>query len=315
MAVRLLFLLFVVILVAFSYISLLNDQHVPFYYSATRQIEITRQPAGDPRLLPRGGDGHPGDAGQGRDRGVAELAGAPGEAAPGRRAGTGGQGGGTGAAGNAPGGGQGADAQPCRQPGRPGGARAPRDRAGGARQSPRGGESPHPDEADRSVGPLGVLPAGGPVSGDERPRGRAGDAEGRRGDGRGESPRLGGDPGHPPGARRDGPGVQRAEETHEASGEGRFPRRAGDVPLPPVREGPCPPRAGEGGRRRAAAPGRDQGRPVLLRGLRRPLRAPSDARASTMRRRPSCRGSARRAIPSSSSSSRTSAWRRSAPRR
>src|SRR5512140_1224131 len=41
MAVRLLFLLFVVILVAFSYISLLNGQHVPFYYSATRQIDIS----------------------------------------------------------------------------------------------------------------------------------------------------------------------------------------------------------------------------------------------------------------------------------
>ena len=41
MAVRLLFLLFVVILVAFSYISLYNDQHVPFHYTDTRQIEIT----------------------------------------------------------------------------------------------------------------------------------------------------------------------------------------------------------------------------------------------------------------------------------
>ena len=41
MAVRLLFLLFVVILVAFSYISLLNGQHVPFYWSATRQMEVT----------------------------------------------------------------------------------------------------------------------------------------------------------------------------------------------------------------------------------------------------------------------------------
>jgi len=41
MAVRLLFLLFVVILVAFSYISFLNGQHVPFYYSATRQMEVT----------------------------------------------------------------------------------------------------------------------------------------------------------------------------------------------------------------------------------------------------------------------------------
>ena len=41
MAVRLLFLLFVVILVAFSYISLLNGQHVPFYYSATRQLDVS----------------------------------------------------------------------------------------------------------------------------------------------------------------------------------------------------------------------------------------------------------------------------------
>lgn len=41
MAVRLLFLLFVVILVAFSYISLLNGQHVQFFYSATRQVEVT----------------------------------------------------------------------------------------------------------------------------------------------------------------------------------------------------------------------------------------------------------------------------------
>jgi len=40
-AVRLLFLLFVVILVAFSYISLLNGQHIPFFYSATRQLEVT----------------------------------------------------------------------------------------------------------------------------------------------------------------------------------------------------------------------------------------------------------------------------------
>ncbi len=40
MAVRLLFLLFVVILVAF-YISLLNGQHVPFYYSATRQLDVS----------------------------------------------------------------------------------------------------------------------------------------------------------------------------------------------------------------------------------------------------------------------------------
>ncbi len=41
MAVRLLFLLFVVILVAFSYISLLNGQHIPFFYSTTRQLEVT----------------------------------------------------------------------------------------------------------------------------------------------------------------------------------------------------------------------------------------------------------------------------------
>ncbi len=41
MAVRLLFLLFVAVLVAFSYISLLNGQHVPFFYSAARQVEVT----------------------------------------------------------------------------------------------------------------------------------------------------------------------------------------------------------------------------------------------------------------------------------
>ena len=41
MAVRLLFLLFVVILVAFSYISLLNGQHIPFFYSASSQVEVT----------------------------------------------------------------------------------------------------------------------------------------------------------------------------------------------------------------------------------------------------------------------------------
>src|SRR4030042_701218 len=41
MVVRLLFLLFVVILVAFSYISLLNGQHIQFFYSATRQVEVT----------------------------------------------------------------------------------------------------------------------------------------------------------------------------------------------------------------------------------------------------------------------------------
>jgi predicted Zn-dependent protease len=41
MAVRLLFLLFVIILVGFSYISLLNGQHIQFFYSATRQMELT----------------------------------------------------------------------------------------------------------------------------------------------------------------------------------------------------------------------------------------------------------------------------------
>ncbi|MGE5752665.1 MAG: tetratricopeptide repeat protein, partial [Deltaproteobacteria bacterium] len=41
MAVRLLFLLFVIILVAFSYISFLNGQHIQFFYSDTRQLEIT----------------------------------------------------------------------------------------------------------------------------------------------------------------------------------------------------------------------------------------------------------------------------------
>jgi predicted Zn-dependent protease len=41
MAIRLLFLLFVVILVAFSYISLLNPQHVPFYLSANRQVDVS----------------------------------------------------------------------------------------------------------------------------------------------------------------------------------------------------------------------------------------------------------------------------------
>ncbi len=41
MAVRLLFLLFVVILVAFSYISLLNGQHIEFFYSANSQVEVT----------------------------------------------------------------------------------------------------------------------------------------------------------------------------------------------------------------------------------------------------------------------------------
>lgn len=41
MAVRLLFLLFVIILVGFSYISLLNGQRIQFFYSATRQMEVT----------------------------------------------------------------------------------------------------------------------------------------------------------------------------------------------------------------------------------------------------------------------------------
>ena len=41
MAVRLLFLLFVVILVAFSYISLLNGQHIQFFYSGSGQVEVT----------------------------------------------------------------------------------------------------------------------------------------------------------------------------------------------------------------------------------------------------------------------------------
>lgn len=41
MAVRLLFLLFVAVLVAFSYISLLNGQRIPFYLSATRQVELS----------------------------------------------------------------------------------------------------------------------------------------------------------------------------------------------------------------------------------------------------------------------------------
>ncbi len=41
MAVKLLFLLFVVILVAFGYISLLNGQSVEFFYSATRHLEVT----------------------------------------------------------------------------------------------------------------------------------------------------------------------------------------------------------------------------------------------------------------------------------
>ncbi len=41
MAVRLLFLLFVVVLVGFTYISLLNGQHIQFFYSSTRQMEVT----------------------------------------------------------------------------------------------------------------------------------------------------------------------------------------------------------------------------------------------------------------------------------
>ncbi len=41
MAVRLLFLLFVVILVGFTYISLLNGQHIQFFYSSIRQVEVT----------------------------------------------------------------------------------------------------------------------------------------------------------------------------------------------------------------------------------------------------------------------------------
>lgn len=41
MAVRLLFLLFVAILAAFGYISLLNGQHVSFFLSNTRQFELT----------------------------------------------------------------------------------------------------------------------------------------------------------------------------------------------------------------------------------------------------------------------------------
>lgn len=41
MAVRLLFLLFVLVLAAFGYISLLNGQHVQFFLSNTRQVEVT----------------------------------------------------------------------------------------------------------------------------------------------------------------------------------------------------------------------------------------------------------------------------------
>ncbi len=40
MAVRLLFLLFVVILVAFYYISVMNGQRVPFYLSPTHQADL-----------------------------------------------------------------------------------------------------------------------------------------------------------------------------------------------------------------------------------------------------------------------------------
>lgn len=41
MAVRLLFLLFVVILVGFAYISLFNGQHIEFFLTSTRQVEVT----------------------------------------------------------------------------------------------------------------------------------------------------------------------------------------------------------------------------------------------------------------------------------
>ncbi|MBI5576580.1 MAG: tetratricopeptide repeat protein [Deltaproteobacteria bacterium] len=41
MAVRLLFLLFVIILVGFTYISLLNGQHIQFFFSATRMAEVS----------------------------------------------------------------------------------------------------------------------------------------------------------------------------------------------------------------------------------------------------------------------------------
>lgn len=41
MAVRLLFLLFVIVLVGFTYISLLNGQHIQFFLSATRQVEVS----------------------------------------------------------------------------------------------------------------------------------------------------------------------------------------------------------------------------------------------------------------------------------
>jgi len=41
MGVRLLLLFFVIILVGFSYVSLLNGQHVQFFYSTMRQVEVT----------------------------------------------------------------------------------------------------------------------------------------------------------------------------------------------------------------------------------------------------------------------------------
>src|SRR5574341_1957112 len=41
MAVRLLFLLFVIILVGFGYIIFFNGQHIPFYLSNSRQVEMT----------------------------------------------------------------------------------------------------------------------------------------------------------------------------------------------------------------------------------------------------------------------------------
>ncbi len=41
MAVRLLLVLFVVVLGAFVHISLLNGQHIQFFYLGSRQIEVT----------------------------------------------------------------------------------------------------------------------------------------------------------------------------------------------------------------------------------------------------------------------------------
>lgn len=41
MAIRLLFMLFVIILVGFTYIHLLNDQRIPFFLSSTRQMEVS----------------------------------------------------------------------------------------------------------------------------------------------------------------------------------------------------------------------------------------------------------------------------------